>query len=246
MSILKGYIAWLVVLSLALPSSFLIEPALGSNTSTTGSSVSYYYAGYYLYAREVGYGEWGLGGVMGNIYTISVGILSWPPGYRHFCEWVTIILKYNPVLYWIQLGYLKKMYPEYTWDFYLEIRDEYGYRIEFCGPADPVPGVTYRYKIMYYGGSKYVAEIWRGFNRIWQIVREVSPYVGRDLQAMVETCYDADLEPDICIDGSHFSELQCIWFYEWEWYYWYTHVTAEDPPYKVEEVSDYEFYASGP
>lgn len=240
MSILKGYITWLVVLSLVLPLGLLTDPALGSNASTTG--VSYYYAGYCLYGppHEV----WGLGGVMGNIYTICPSIPIWSPGYRHFCEWVTIILKYSPRFYWIQLGYVKG--TTYPWDFYLEIVDENGRRLEFCEPADPVPGVTYRYKIMYYGGSKYEAEIWIGLDRVWWIAREVNPYVGKDLQAMVETCYSVGLEPDICIDGSHFSKLQYIWFYEWEWYYWYTHVTAEDRPYKVEEVSDHEFYALGP
>jgi len=196
-----------------------------------------YHAGYFFYNKSVTYAF----GVSGKIYTINPEVPATPNDY--FCQWVTVMISYK-YGYWIQLGYLKSLVKPLsqsvpTMNFYIEIVDEQGPPRHIY--PDPVPqeGITYTYKIIpAFSDNKWKCIIEKGAEIIYEELEETNPFNCVDLQAFSETSME-----EINIDGTHFSKLS--YFTGRGFPLWNHHVPHADPPYYVEEITDYEFYAYG-
>jgi len=200
----------------------------------TSSDPARYYAGYYYLGHEGAYGA----ALYGEIYTID----PYVPSGNFIAEWITIILEYDPAMYWVQMGYIKghPYHPEMT--YYVERNDMDQYDIVFLSSA-PSAGEWHSYYIEWpYGLGEPIDEtVYRFYidsNLVWTFY-DVNPSMVQDYQAFVETTTG-----EICINGSHFREL--IYYEEPDRpSYWETHIRRADDPYWVVEISDYEFYAYG-
>ncbi|MEM2088455.1 MAG: hypothetical protein QXF52_07280 [Thermoproteota archaeon] len=186
-----------------------------------------YYAGYLMY----GYATYAPWGVYAQIYTIDPGFVWW---WDVFAEWDAVVLSYTYDC-WIQVGYTKE---GFNLRFYLEKKDNNG-RQYSPYPTGPSPGVTYSYTIVNVKGGMWCVRI-RDLNgyTLYETTISVSPYEPKDLEASAETS-----NPSIHLDGTHFMYLS--YYTGRSWPLWNMHVSAQDWPYTLTQVSHYEFYASG-
>lgn len=201
------------------------------------ASSAHYYAGYYYYGDSSS-PRWG---VKGNVMTIwaerNIGEIC--------AEWVDVVLDYAPA-YWIQCGYVQ--YWIYwiipVMSFYIEKQDALGHQIIYLDQLTrPIEGHIYSYAIWH----DTVHDRWRyaimeGSLWLYANWRNVYPDQPIDLQAFVETTHTS-----ANIDGSHFSKLN-YWDPGISWWpFWNRHVpwVSPDSPYSLNEISHYEFYASG-
>ena len=193
------------------------------------------YAGYWLYGSEVD----GYSGVSERIFTINPTI----SGQNFIAEWGSIVLKYFPYRYWLQIGYTKGWDTNFQLKYFWEIQDVYYYRKGFFGA--PNPSTVHAYLIAHpydYGESIYEEE-WRFYvDGATVMVDLVEPHVARDQQAKVETTSSS-----MVIDGSHFQRLSYLTNdHYWHWVFWETHLPyCDHPPYSLTQTEDYEFYANG-
>lgn len=216
-----------VIISLAALSPQIIELAHAQEDR--------WRAGYYFYGYETYPGA----GVLGDIFTIDPAVSDWD-----FCaEWVTIILQYFPVLYWLQAGYVKGWDTGFALRYYFEWRDSYWHHIEYGD--SPSLGTWHTYYITHpieYGESENEQFWFFNIDHSWQDGEIIGyPCYAVDEQAFVETTW-----PYIIIDGSHFKRLST--FTEdkyWHWSRWDTHWPRADGLYSVTSFSHYEFYANG-
>lgn len=190
-----------------------------------------YYAGYF--------GNNNPQGVKGTIFTEDAP----PPTWEVFAEWVDIQISYSP-LYWVQLGYTEQwiwaiFFPVITINFYLEKQDSINRWSAIC-VLKPIVGHTYTYELYYQTGGIYPwhFKVWEWSNLIWQGETITSPSGYVDLQAFVETSLTS-----INIDGSHFTNLK--YYTGSNWYLWDSYTPYSTPPYYVQQVHAYEFYAGG-
>lgn len=211
-------------------SSFILIPVV----NVQAASSTRYYAGYYYN----GSGRWG---VKADIFIewLEMPLNQWA------AEWDCIILQYYPGLYWLQTGYIQHyiwviFFPVVYWRFYAEKMDENGHWIEELLPLAPIPGHTYTYTILKFPlFDLWIYAIHEGSTQIYGSFFPLIVYhVPVDLQAFVET-----FTPLTHIDGSHFSKISYL--YESSWRYWDRYDPKADPPYYLNEISDYEFYAYG-
>lgn len=204
------------------------------------------YAGYILYYYTTYADE----GVLGEICTIDPYVPKLI-GSELLAEWVTIVLQYSPVKYWLQVGYYKGIKTNYSLGYYYEYSDSHGstgFKVGRWGATQPSPGSWHTYFIVHpYGyGESYDPYEWRfyidGFPPGKDLIR-VDPYVAVDQQASVETVSQF---PAIKIDGSHFRRLSYFTLVKyWRWALWDTHQRCLGDPYTLTEVSNSEFTASG-
>lgn len=223
---IKEYLLWVAVLTLAL---FPASSALALPDPDP------LYAGYnHRRAR------WG---VSAFIYMMDADV-PWHWNWENrYSEWDCIVLDYSPA-YWLQTGYRKWWWGNR--EFYVEKKDENNHKL---WPVDGVPqaGHTYRYRIRnlqytepdpYPDIHDYRVTIREGSQTLHSGTYWLDPYEPCDLQAKIES-QDARIH----IDGSHFSGLR--YPSGGSWLLWDRHFGKADPPYKIDEVSHYEFYASG-
>lgn len=193
-----------------------------------------WYAGYYYRSYE----GWGPYGVTGRIYTID----PYVPSYDAHFQWVTVILSYDP-LYWLQLGYHRNP-PHHGLLFYWEAFDSTISEHNDIQNPTPTFGEDYSHLIVSLQENEWykfhVYETYDGqVGLIWQHEISVKPYAAVDLQAFVETTTYG-----INIDGTHFSGLR-HYYGGRGWFLWNRHVPGVDYPYQLNEISHYEFQASG-
>lgn len=185
-----------------------------------------YYAGYFLL--------YGYYGVSGKIYTIDPDV----PSGEIFAQWVTILID-SQKYYWVQVGYTKMYYTNYELKFYIEVNDSLGHRLWFFDA--PVPGVTYTYTIT--AGTNNGHPVWyvtikEGSSEVLNTWVYGDPVSSDYLEALSETSTTS-----ISIDGTHFSNL-AYWTGR-GFPLWFTHLPYYDSPYRLNEISDYEFTARG-
>ena len=187
-----------------------------------------YYAGYAL-------GD-GYYGVAGDIYTIDPAI----PVDEIFAQWVDIVI--DPHMgYWIQTGYTAGPDTGYELRFYVETMDENGHKLIWVPNVVPRAGITYTYIIT--GGIFNNKEGWeviirQGSTDLYTTIVYTNPYTADDLHAFSETSTYL-----INIDGTHFSSLS--YYTGRSFPLWYQHYYYVDPPYWIQQISHYEFYAGG-
>lgn len=215
----QEYFLWLAILSIIL---------VPNAAAVRGYSSNRYYAGY-----TYGAAKWG---VKGRIKTISPDVPS-----EHFvAEWITVILDYNP-LQWIQTGFLKKAWWIFSIkQFFIEKNDDNGHYSTAVN-GGPDTDTRYDYLIVHameYDQSKWNLEIKEGTTVKYSGHLHLDPYAPINLQAMIETT-----KTNIEIDGSHFQYLR--YFTGRTWPYWNGYSVTESSPYEVDEISAYEFEASG-
>jgi hypothetical protein len=194
-----------------------------------------WYAGYYLYDDE---GD-GYSGVRGRLFTINPTV----SGQNFIAEWVSIVLQYYPINYWLQVGYTKGYDTNMQLKYFWEIDDSYGYRIGYSVGGPNPSSLHYYYMSHPYdlGDSDWVQE-WRFYVDSDVIGADlVDPYIAIDQEAFVETT-----SSNIVINGSHFQSLSYLTNdHYWHWALWYTHVEYWNSPYSLVQTHDYEFYANG-
>ena len=199
------------------------------------ASSNRYYSGYYYY----GYSGTAPDGVQAEIFTKNTGI---PPFFEFVAEWDTIIISYSP-LYWVQLGYSIHwgwfIFPYVTQDFYKEKWDANGHGQWWLIPLKPLFDHYYKYKLLLTGPGEFSYYIYEGSSTIYSGIISVTHYTPRDLQALVETTHTL-----INIGGSHFYYLR---YHESgaSWPLWNRHYPKVDYPYSLNQISHYEFSASG-
>jgi len=200
------------------------------------------YAGYAYY----GFGSYGIWGVKGDI--LSSKIYNVPPN-GFGAEWVTVILKYKP-FYWIQTGYVTRNVCYvfiFCWierNYYIEVNDGYGHRVWYY--SGPRIGSVHRYQII--NMNAYSDPLNPIDPHYWEILIDpqnelirktvyVYPYYeGVDMRAMIELT-----DNGIDVELAHFSSLQR---YLAGWRLWdRVGLIQVDPPFVLERVSYYEFYA---
>lgn len=203
--------------------------------NVSAASSNRYYSGYYYY----GYGGSAPEGVQASIYTKNTGI---PPWFEFVAEWDTIIINYNPN-YWVQLGYIIHwvwiIFPFATVDFYKEKMDSNGRGFSLLLPLKPLFGHTYKYKLLLSGTGEFSYYVYEGTTTIYSGTISVAQYTTRDLQAFVETTHT-----NIKIDGSHFTSLKYRQSGS-SWPLWNRHYGYRTSPYSLNQISHYEFKASG-
>jgi hypothetical protein len=212
-------------------SSFILIPVV--NVRAASADQDKWYAGYW-YNMPVTY-PWG---VKADIYRIDPHVPIW----QFVCEWVSVIISYNPK-YWVQTGYLLEWF--FLWrrnTFYIEKWDVGGHFLRRYG--NPYPGHTFTCAIWwdpdYLPPSWYWAILegwtWLHWGHIY-----TNPYGAIDYQAFIEST-----TPSISITGSHFTK---ICYYDpsdpYNWVYWNFCVYDPDPPYVIDARFYYEFYAYG-
>ena len=224
-SVLTYFLFFLTMLS------FIYLPIANASAASSNR----YYAGYYYY----GYSTTAPEGVKANIYTKNTGI---PPWFEVVAEWDTVVLSYSPK-YWVQLGYTIHwdwfIFPYVTVDFYKEKMDSNGRYFSYLLILKPLFGHTYTYKLLLTEAGEYTYYVHEGSTLIYSGTMSVYPSSPKDLQAFVETSHTG-----IIITGSHFSSLRYRQSSRF-WPFWNTHDPHDTGPYSVNEISHYEFTASG-
>ncbi len=187
-----------------------------------------YYVGY-TFGR-------GYYGISGKIFTINPSVQD----INYIAQWIGITTSYSRG-YWIQVGYNKGFDTNYKLKFYVEKKDKNGHSIIWVSSATPSAGTTYTYIIIggtFDNGNGWKVIIRHGVNEIYSTIVHTDPYTSEDLQAFSETTSDT-----ICIDGTHFSSLS--YYTGRSFPLWDQHEAHVDEPYRIQEVSDYEFIAWG-
>lgn len=203
--------------------------------NVAAASSNRYYAGYYYY----GYSSTSPDGVQAEVFTKNTGI---PPWFEFVAEWDTIMISYSPK-YWVQLGYIIHwvwiIFPFATVDFYKEKWDSNGHGFWWLLPFKPLFDHTYKYKLLLTGSGEFSYYVYEGSTTIYSGTISVSQYTTKDLQAFVETTHTG-----INIGGSHFYYLR---YHETgaSWPLWSRHYGYVNSPYSLNQISHYEFSASG-
>ncbi|MBS7635089.1 hypothetical protein KEJ34_06335 [Candidatus Bathyarchaeota archaeon] len=96
-----------------------------------------WYAGYYHYGAAQRYSH---PGVYGEIYTIN----AYVPAGAYYLEWVATVLAYYPILYWVQVGYLK-LSTHNAPRYYVEKNDSSGHTLIILNASAPSPGSWHSY-----------------------------------------------------------------------------------------------------
>lgn len=87
-------------------------------------------------------------------------------------------------------------------------------------------------------------QVWRFYirdssgNTLYTTDVSANPYSPKDLQAAAETS-----DSHIRLDGTHFKYIS--YYYGRSWPLWNMHVNFTTGPYRLTQVSNSEFYASG-
>lgn len=205
------------LITASLVTAFMVFPVI--------ASAEHYYAGYYYYGYEDSPPP---NGVSADIYTID----SWVTGANFYCQWPSVMLSYR-YMYWIQVGYNKGYDTNFALKWYIEKIDQNGYEIRWKN--SPLSYNTYHYYLYRSSGQTY----WRvGVSGQFEDIIQPYPYLAIDYQAFSETT-----TADINIDGTHFTYISYAQGSDWR--LWDQHYPRADPPYKIQEMSNYEFTASG-
>lgn len=184
-----------------------------------------YYAGYYYYGFK---GSPPPNGVSADIYTID----SWVTGANFYRQWSGVTLSYT-YHYWIQVGYNKRYDTNFALKWYIEKNDLNGYQLYWKN--SPLAYNTYHHYLYRASDQTY----WRaGVSGQFEDQIQTAPYSAIDYQAFSETT-----TTDININGTHFTYISYAQGSDWR--QWDQHYPRADPPYTIQEISNYEFTASG-
>ncbi len=209
---------FLVLLSIG---TFALMPIIKVNAFTS----SRFYAGYDYY----GYEGSGPKGVRANIYCVSPSV---PVGHMRSIS-ITTMLSYSP-MYWVQIGYTKQnMFWYVIWNFYAERKDSTGYVCPRWG--FPLSGHTYDFRI-YKSGNGYIWKVYEGSTHLGQGVLSANPSTPVDLQAKAETS-----KTSISIGNTHYDTIRSYTGSSWN--LWDRHNGWADYPYRIQQISHYEFKA---
>ena len=191
------------------------------------SASANYFAGYYYLASA---GSPPSNGVSASIYTINPTVT----GNQMMMQWPMVIISYT-YMYYTQIGYWKGDYTNYALEYFWQTTNSSGFfggnSSEQSGPA---AGSTHGYSI-----SKSNSDTHWSLYVDGTLKYTSGPTTVVDYQAFSETTTTA-----IVITNTHFNYLEYKQVNDWN--LWDRHVNGSNTPsYTVNQISNYEFTASG-